>query len=372
MPVLDALTILPPFIPLLLNAVNRRVWPRAEDCSGPLPRFSVLVPARNEEDNIATCVRAALAVEPPVHEVIVCDDDSTDGTAAILERLAKEDPRLRVIAGTTLPDGWVGKPHACHQLGRAATGDHLLFVDADTTLTMDATRRLSAVFERYNTKVITAFPHQVFGTAAEALIVPMLAMTFTSWMPLDLIWKHVDPRFLIVNGQVLAFRREAYETIGGFEAVKSDIVDDMAICRRAKELDQRVIFIDGQDLATTRMYRGVRDIWQGFSKNFFIGLGSSVPALVFVLTMYFLAYVFPFLRLGWELLTGMPSVATLVGVGFALTARGLLARRFAHPWWTVLLLPVAGACVIGIGVNSALWSIQGRIAWRGRTYASGS
>jgi chlorobactene glucosyltransferase len=369
-PFLDVLTLAFSAIPLGLNLVNDRVWPRADETLVPSERYSVLIPARNEQVTIAACVRAALAVQPPVHEVWVCDDHSTDQTPDLLRQLQAEDPRVKVLQGADLPPGWVGKPHACHQLGQAATGDVLLFVDADTELAPDATQRLAAAFARYNARVVTAFPHQRVGSWLEDLIVPLLPLTFTSWLPLDLIWKHVDPRFLIVNGQVLAFRREAYELIGGFAAVHDHIVDDMAICRRAKELDQRLLFIDGTRIAHTRMYRNAAEVWQGFSKNFYEGLGANPLRLAFVLTCYFMAFVFPYLRMVVELALGLFPWAAAIGVAFNLGARHILARRLGHSLRSVLLHPIGVMVLLVVAVNSMIWSHTGRIRWRGRTYAS--
>ncbi|MCB9680069.1 MAG: glycosyltransferase [Alphaproteobacteria bacterium] len=368
MTLLDALTLIPSSIPFALNVVNARAWPRAVDLHAPVGAVSVLIPARNEAANIERAVRAALAVTPPVHEVIVCDDGSTDATPDILARLAADQPRLQVIAAPPLPEGWVGKPHACHVLGQAATGDLLVFVDADTALQPDASARIQGILSRYRARVLTAFPAQELGTLAERLIVPLLPLTFTSWMPLDLIYKHIDPRFLVVNGQVLAFTAEAYAAIGGFASVHDRIVDDMAICRRAKELDQRVVFADGQDVARTRMYRSAAEVWDGFSKNFYQGLGGHPAALAFVVGVYLLAFVLPYARLGVEAAWGTWSLAAVVGVAFNLGARTILARRLHHDALSVVLHPIAVVVLLVIALNSARWSWTGRIAWRGRTY----
>lgn len=370
---LDWLTTVPASIPFVLNVMNWTRWPRGTDVVTPEGRVSVLVPARNEEANIEACVRAALSQDPPVHEVIVCDDGSTDATPEILARLQAEDERLRVISAPELPDGWVGKPHACHHLGEAATGDLLVFVDADTVLTPDGVGRVEGLLRRVRAKVLTAFPKQRMGSFPEHAMVPLLSLTFTSWLPLDLIWKHVSPTFLVVNGQVLAFRREAYEAVGGFASVKGEIVDDMAICRRAKEEDQRVVFADGQDLAWCRMYRSTGELWRGFSKNFYEGLGGNPLVLLFALSVYFLAFIFPYLRLGTELsLMGTASLAAVVGVGFNLGARGLLALRLGHSPLSVLVHPFSVLALLAIAANSVRWERTDAIQWRGRTYAKRS
>jgi chlorobactene glucosyltransferase len=366
--VLDALTLIPSSIPFGLNLVNHLVWPRDTELLDPPWRVSVLIPARDEEATIEACVRAALDVQPPVLEVWVCDDQSTDRTPEILVELQKLDPRLKVLQAAPLPAGWVGKPHACHQLGQVATGDLFLFVDADTNLTTDATQRLAGIMHATNARVISPYPRQDMVTWAEQAVLPLVPLTFTSWFPLDFIWKHVDPKLMIVNGQVIAFRREAYEFIGGFASVKSEIVDDMAIGRRAKQLDQRVCFADGSHIAHTRMYRNADEIWKGFSKNFYAGIGGSPTALLFVVVLYFLAYLFPLVRLTTELWWGVPSLEAAVGVAFIFGARAVLARDLGHSVTSVLLHPVGVIALLTIAMNSMRWFHTDRIQWRGRTY----
>ncbi|MCB9664795.1 MAG: glycosyltransferase [Alphaproteobacteria bacterium] len=365
---LDWLTVGPASIPLALNLLNARWWPRGTAVAPPSGPVSVLIPARDEEANIEAAVTAALALDPPAHEVIVCDDGSTDQTPAILARLAARDPRLRVIGAPPLPEGWVGKPHACHVLGEAASGALLLFVDADVRLAPDALGRVEHLLQRFHGRVLTAFPGQALGTWAERLLVPLLPLTFTSWMPLDLVHAHTNPAFLVVNGQILAFRREAYEAVGGFASVRAEIVDDMAICRRAKEHDQRVVFADGQDLGTCRMYRGGAEVWRGFSKNLYEGLGGRPLALLAVLAVYGTAFVLPYGRLLSDLATGAPAGVALVGVGLNLATRAHLARRLHHGVVSVLLHPLAVLALLAMAINSARWVHADAIAWRGRTY----
>jgi chlorobactene glucosyltransferase len=366
---LDALTVAPASLPCLLNLYNRAHWPRADEVATSVPvRVSVLIPARNEEANVERCVRAALASVPPVHEVIVCDDASTDATPRILARLAAEDDRLRVIGGGPLPEGWIGKPWACDRLARAAGGDLLVFVDADCRLAPDGIARAWALLERYRAQVVTFATHQETVGLAERLIIPLLVLTYRSWMPLDLVWKHVDPRLLVANGQVLAIRRGIYERIGGHAAVRDDIVDDMAITRRVKQLDERVLFADGEEVATTRMYRGAGELWRGFSKNVYPGLGSPL-ALGFVVVMWLLAWVLPYARLAVELATtGVPSPAPVLGVALTLVALGVAARRHGHALLSVVLHPLSVLAFVAIALNSALWSATGRVRWRDRVY----
>lgn len=366
---LDVLTIFPASIPWVLNATNAVAWPRATRAAETTDRLSVLVPARDEAATIVACVEAALAAQPPAHEVVVCDDGSTDATPQLLADLAAQHDRLTVIQAPPLPDGWVGKPHACHTLAQHATGDVLLFVDADTRLGPQATGQVQALLDDHRADVLTAFPGQELGTWLEQLVVPMLPLTFTSWFPLDLVWKHTNPALLVVNGQVLALRREAYDAIGGFAAIRDAVVDDMAICRRAKEDLRRVVFADGTGLATARMYRSAGEVWAGFSKNFFPGLGWSWLGLAFVVATYLTCFVLPYVRFGADVAMGALPWAAAIGVGCNVAARTILAVRLRHPAWSVVAHPVGVLVWLAIGLNSAWWSVTGRVRWRGRTYA---
>ena len=360
-----------PGIALANTVLNLLWWPRGR-IGGPRPDpATVAIPARNEERNITASVRAALASDPPVPQVLVADDHSTDDTPALLRGLAAEDDRLQVVHPPDLPPGWVGKPHACHHLARAATGDWIVFVDADTVLQPDGLHRLMDLARRYRADVVTAVPQQRTVTLPERWILPLLHLTYTAWLPQILVWATADPRFLAANGQVLAISREAYDAIGGFESVRGAVVDDMALCARAKRAGRRVVFADGHHIATCRMYRSMDEIWRGFSKNIYRGLGSPV-ALSGALALYLSGFVLPYVALGAGLLA-LPGlvVPAAVAVGLNLALRGLLALRHGHSVGSVLAHPLAVLALCAIALNSFRWHRRGAVAWAGRIYRHG-
>lgn len=353
-------------VALTNTAINALTWPRGAPVhSG--ARVSALIPARNEAHNIRACVES-LAACPEVAEIVVCDDGSTDGTDRVLAELGQRIPRLRVIRGAPLPEGWVGKPHACHQLGEEARFDVLLFVDADTRLRPDGVARLLGLLER--APVVTAVPRQETGSLAERAMLPLLHLTYMSWLPLRLVDLTQNTRFLAANGQVIAFQRSTYAAIGGFAAVKHEVVDDMAICRLAKAAGHRVFFADGHAMASCRMYRSADEIRRGFAKNLYEGLGGSPLALLAVIAVYGLAFVAPYGALVAGLLGAQAWLwPGVVGVLLNLMLRLILAIRQGHRIESILLHPVAVLLLLGIGLNSCWWNLRGRIEWSGRAYA---
>jgi chlorobactene glucosyltransferase len=365
----------PAGLALGLTLVNLASWPRGE-ARAAARRVSVLIPARNEEQHIERCVRAVMTCGAALHEVIVFDDLSTDQTPAILAHLAEEfggERGLRVVQGSGLPEGWVGKPHACHRLAQEATGDVLLFLDADVRLEVGGIARVLSLMEGKRADVVTMVPRQTFeqGTSwAPGLVVPLLHLTYTSWFPLVLTWLSRDVRFLAANGQVLAVERAAYDAVGGFEAVRDQVVDDMAFCGLVKRSGRRVVFADGFAAARCQMYRTGAQVWEGFSKNIYPGLGASAPGLLCVILLYTSAFVAPYAALAGAL-SGLMGAGWLlpgaVGVGLNIALRAVLAWRMRHPWWSVAAQPVGVVALLLIALNSARWVWTGRVRWSGRT-----
>lgn len=361
----------PPLFVAGLATLNTLVWPRGRRGGRFDGRVSALVPARDEEATIEGCVRAILEGEPAVDEVVVYDDLSTDATPELLRHLQREDPRLRVVRGEGLPEGWVGKPHACHQLARCATGDVLLFVDADVTLERDGLEGIASLFADLRADVVTAVPRQVTGGFWERLVLPLLHLTYVAWLPLPLIWRTHEPRFLAANGQILAVRRDAYERAGGFESVRADVVDDMAFCRNVKRARRRVVFADGHCIARCRMYESPEEIWQGFSKNLYEGIGATPMGLMGVVVLYGVTFIAPYLGLAAAALGAAGLLApSLVGVAANLYLRALLALRHRQAPEGVLLHPLAVLAFLAIALNSFVWNARGRISWSGRDYPS--
>lgn len=334
------------------------------------PLVSICLPARNEARNIEACLRGLLAQEYPHFEVLVLDDCSEDTTGEIVDRIAREDRRVRPLPGRPIAPGWAGKCHACAQLAEQAKGDYLLFVDADTRAEPLLLGSALAVAEATGADLVSAFPRQVAGTFWEWVVMPMLQFLIVTLLPIRQVWESRSPALCAACGQFLLFRREAYCRVGGHGAIPGSFHDGLQLARRIKTFGGTVHLFDASDLLRCRMYEGGRAVWNGFTRNAYEGLGSFGALVGMTLTLGTL-FLAPFIFLGIGLVTGAvwaPLCALQVAI--VLLLRTLQAARFGHGA-SVLLFPLSVASLIAI-LWGSLWRTLWRrpIPWKGRRYVS--
>jgi chlorobactene glucosyltransferase len=350
------------------------------------PLISICIPARNEEHNIRNCVEAALGQDYPNIEVIVLDDRSTDSTLTQLRRIASRDSRLVPISGTDLPPGWAGKPHALFQASAAARDAKdawLCFVDADTFLAPQAISSCYAKALETHADMFTTMNEQILGTFWEKVVMP-LVMTALSvgFSPR----KVNDPnsRNAIANGQFIMIRRTVYNAIGGHEKVKDQIVEDKAIAEQVKWNGHRLIVADGMKVIRTRMYTSLPAMWEGWTKNIYLGLRDHPAMLVlgaFGATLAVIAALFlplwPLLGINW-LINNNGSWMAIVVVVQSLTVwawliyfRVRVARGMNISIWYALTTPLGAGIFAAMMITSAWKVLSGQgVTWRGRKYHS--
>lgn len=373
----------PALLALALVVFNAVFWTRGralpEAASAAPGGVSVLIPARDEVANIERCVRAADAARGPITEIVVYDDDSTDGTGEVLAALQAELPRLRVIHGDGLPAGWVGKPYALHRLSVAARGEVLLNIDADVTLRAEGLLRMLSLLGSpdqvpggLDAALVTAVPRQRTGSLVERSMIPLLHLSYVAWLPMPLIHRTGDPRVLAANGQLLMVRRSALDAVGGWAGVRAALVDDMALCREMKRSGRRVVFADGDQMADCRMYTDGPSLWRGFSKNFYEGIGGHPLGLIIVMALHLLIFVAPYVVLPIAALRGDTPlmVAAAIGVAANVGLRLIMAARHGHSLLSVVVHPLAVLAMMGVLLDSYRCSRRGDIRWRGRSYAA--
>jgi chlorobactene glucosyltransferase len=344
------------------------------------PLISICIPARNEENNIRRCVEAALNQDYPNIEVIVLDDRSSDATLTQLKEIASHDSRLLPISGADLPEGWAGKPHALHQASAAAHGKWLCFVDADTFLKPEAISSCYAKALETEADLFTVMTEQILGSFWEKVVMP-LVMTALSvgFSPR----KVNDPsrRDAVANGQFILIKRSIYDAIGGHEKVKDQIVEDKAISEQVKWNGHRLVVADGMQLVRTRMYTSMPSMWEGWTKNIYLGLRDHIGMLLlgaFGASLGLIAALFmpiwPLLGLIWYIKTGewMALVVILQSLlvwGYLLYYRMVIAKKMNISPWYAWTTPLGAGIFAAMMLTSAWKVISGQgVTWRGRTY----
>ena len=337
------------------------------------PLISIIVPARNEARQIEQCVRSLLAQNYPRFEVIVVDDRSGDDTAAIVTRIAAEDRRVRLIAGEALPDGWVGKPWALHQGALQADGEWLLFTDADTKHEPGATAASFVYARGHKLDVLSVLTDQVMITPAERVFLPSILWTIA--FAIGSLSAINDPKreSALFNGQYVLALREAYVAIGGHEAVRNEIAEDLELARRFKNDGRfRTALVNGNGLVHVRMYRSFGELWQGFVKNFWVGArDQGVMAALGITLLACIAPITPIafivcLVMHAETAAAALALAMLSAIAGAAPGMRRLGLGRGSAWY----LPIGITLVIAIFLTSIVAHARGGVTWRGRRYAA--
>lgn len=345
---------------------------------GEVPLVSVIIPARNEEQRVKACLEAVLAQDYPRFEVIVVDDRSEDRTAEIVEGLARTDDRVRRVRGKPLPSGWAGKCHAIHQGVEMAEGTWLLMLDTDTYLEPHC---LSATVQDAIAKEVDLYT-LIFEAQCqsfwEKVCQPLFFQFILMAMPLH---KVNDPegKEAAAPGPFLLFRRSTYEAIGGHAGMKDEVVEDLRLAQRIKEEGYRLHVVNAVPLATSRRRIGLKEIWHGWSRVLYSGLGKSplIGLLAFLGMGLFLLlpwFVAPYSL--WEIFTGNtgPARIALLSLGLTHCFVFLAIRKMLHVFYRLdmtkaWLQPLAVVIAMAILVNSMLREGGSRtVVWRGRRY----
>lgn len=341
--------------------------PPAREHEKALPAISVLIPARNEARSIGDAVTSALQSEGVEVEVIVLDDHSTDDTAAIVNRLAAVDNRVRLADASELPEGWCGKQYACASLARQATRPLLAFLDADVRLAPDGLARLAGFLESRGIDLVSGFPRQETGGVVEAMVIPLMHFILLGFLPIRRMRTHPDVGLAAGCGQLFLTKKSAYEQMGGHATIRATLHDGLKLPRAYRAAGLKTDLCDATDLARCRMYRNVADLWSGLAKNATEALAA--PTLILPATLLlFGGQVLPFVLL---IMAESGSQRTLMslGVAFAYLPRVWSAVRFRQSMLGALLHPIGVLIFLAIQWYAFGRSLVGRPAtWKGRAY----
>ena len=336
---------------------------------------SVLIPARNEAGGIGRCVRSVLASDGVRAEVVVLDDHSTDGTAAVVTGIAEDDGRVRLEAAPPLPAGWCGKQFACATLAGFASHDTLCFLDADVRLAPDALARMAAERRRTGVDLLSGFPRQETVTFWERAVLPLIHFVLLGFLPLNLMRGRQTPPWAAGCGQLFLTSRDAYDAVGGHAAVRASLHDGLTLPRAYRAAGRTSDAVDASSLAVCRMYKSAGEVWRGLRKNategiaapgllaFFtpvLGLGQVAPVPLLVAAA---AGLLPTTDAAWACLCGAVFLSHL--------PRVIAAVRFGGSWVGAAAHPAGVAFFLAVQWAAFGRKLAGRPAgWRGREYSS--
>ncbi|MGY1752655.1 glycosyltransferase [Blastococcus sp. SYSU D01042] len=348
-------------------ALNAALLRRPPSAPSPVRRpVTVVVPARDEAADVLDCLAAALDQRGvPDLRVVVVDDGSTDGTPDLVA--GHPDPRVRLVRARPPGPGWLGKPNACAE-GAAAAGDAevLVFLDADVRLMPDAVAAAVAVLDDAGLDLVSPWPRQLAGSAAERLVQPMQQWLWSTLLPLRLAERSPRPSLAAANGQFLVVRRSAYERAGGHAAVRGEVVEDVALLRAVKAAGGRGVVVDGSTLAVCRMYDGWAGVRDGYGKSLWAAVGGSPAAGLGTAGLLTAVWVLP----AAAALRG--SRAGLVGYAAAVAGRAVSAASTGgRVWPDALAHPVSVLALDVLVVRSVAGHRRGTLRWRGRPVTPG-
>ena len=344
----------------------------------PLPAVAIIVPARDEIANIATCLTGLTAQCGLTGglSIAVVDDGSRDGTGQAVARMARDDPRIELINPGDLPAGWMGKPHACWQGALRSKAEWLCFIDADVRATPDLVGAALAAALRQRIDMLSLNPLQELGSFWERLIIPAGLVLIGCAQDLRPVDDPASPE-VTANGQFLLIRRAVYFAIGGHMAVRGEICEDKALAARVKHAGWRYRMLGAEHLARSRMYTSLNALWEGLAKNATEILGdgpNTVAAATAGMAIGWTALLLPILAA----LSAVREPSTAAAIGTALAILGSAAvigiqigtaRHFRIPPVFGLLFPLAYTAVAALAWHSFALRRAGRVTWKGRTYA---
>ncbi len=325
----------------------------------PIPEsVALLIPMRNEIANAESVLATAFAqVQLDNLKVRVIDDGSTDGTDEVLRKI--KDKRFESISTTPLPEGWLGKNYALHQLASLSSEEFLVFIDADVRLEKSAIADSIALLKKQGWDYISPYPRQIARAPLAKLVQPLLQWSWFASLPLRLIERSKSKSTVVANGQFFIVRNKIYQRAGGHNAIKSEVLDDMELARSLRRTGGIGSVVDGSKIARCEMYQDSASLIAGYSKSQWRAFGGTIGALA-AICMLFFSSIYPAISAMRGETWGLYGYLALV------ISRLLVAARTRSTIVSAPLHPIAIAVWIGLIIRSLVYKRSGQLQWRGR------
>ncbi|GAA4212099.1 hydroxychlorobactene glucosyltransferase CruC [Pedobacter jeongneungensis] len=323
-------------------------------------KVSILIPARNEAENIRELLVSIKDQDYTNYEVIVLDDNSSDNTFTIVEDFCLTNPQFKVVKGKELPPDWLGKNYACHQLSELASGKYFLFIDADESIKRGLINSLIARMEVGNLALLSVFTNQTMKSIGERLTVPLMHFILLNLLPLRLVKLSKNPAFAAASGQCMFFNANLYQENQWHEKVKRQVVEDVEIMKLVKQekLNAEALLANG--LIYCRMYKNLGESLNGFGKNLLAGFGNNIIILLFYQLLVTIGPVILILNFNIALLVLPLTLIVLSRIMISfLSGQNVLINLILHPFQMLFFLIIS--------IISITKHIFKTGTWKGRT-----
>ena len=331
---------------------------------------SILIPARNEFHNLKRCLDSLLNVDYPNLEILVLNDRSTDETGTLVEDYKTKDQRIKLLQGDKLPDGWIGKHWACHQLSEAANGTIILFIDADTVLNRSIVSKSVMAMKTQNSDLLSLIPGRKGSCLIEKLTFPLIDWMTLCWLPVKLASSSKSPYLSANFGQFMMFRKDAYTNIGGHSYLRENLLDDFELGREIKRNNLKWNLYDGSKDVTTRMYSKSKEAFMGLSRSIFPVFDYRISAFILAVAILSSLAILPQLYIINYTLYGGSGQLLIFLSYFSMIMLSLswlvTCIRFNHNLLTALIYPVIIFVIISIGIHSVFTNLTGTTSWKER------
>ena len=359
----------------IVTGITNFLWLKKIPTKKNIPKsklVSILIPARNEADVIESTIKSIINQSYQNYELIILDDNSSDTTESIIQKYAKSNPKIELINGLSLPEGWLGKNWACHQLSEKAEGEYILFIDADTNLDKFILEDSVIALQKEKIDLLSLVPGRDTKLIADHAMKKIISWFIVCWLPMKLAIKLNAPFLSATFGQFMLFKKSSFNDIGGFEAIKDNPVDDFQLGRNIKKNLFKWMLYDAAFRITTRTYNTNKDLISGYSKNIFPAVGYSISIFVvifLILISFVLGSTIPIILFALGILQNQQLILLCISLLILLfISWGIVTIRFKYSIFTPFSFPLLISLILLLALRSFIDNVFYSSTWKGRSY----